>query len=59
MAGPAPALAPLPPFAQKLLRLIGRLVASKAHARVIVTIRDGKVQYIGLDQTFTPENMPE
>jgi hypothetical protein len=55
----APTLAPLPPFAQKLLRLVGRLVANKAHARVIITIRDGKVQYIGIDQTFTPENMPE
>jgi hypothetical protein len=59
MANPPAALAPLPPFAQKLLRLIGRLVASKAHARVIITIRDGKVQYIALDQTFTPDNMPE
>lgn len=51
--------APLPPFAQKILRLIGRLIAGKAHARVIITIRDGKVQYIGLDQTFTPDTLPE
>jgi hypothetical protein len=54
----APAVTTLPPFAQKILRLVAVLVGSKAHARVIITIRDGKVQYIGVDQTYTPETLP-
>jgi hypothetical protein len=51
--------ASLPPFATKLLKLVGRLVASKAHAQVIVTIRDGKVQLISVNQTYVPDNLPE
>lgn len=49
----------LPPFAVKLLKLIGRLISDKAHAQVIVTIRDGKVQFIGVNQTYVPDNLPE
>lgn len=57
---PAPGLhAPLPPFAMKLLKLIGQLVASKAHAQVIVTIRDGKVQFVGVNHTYLPDNLPD
>jgi hypothetical protein len=57
---PTPGLhAPLPPFAVDLLTLIGKLVASKAHAQVTVTIRDGKVQLVGVNQTYAPDNMPK
>ena len=51
--------APLPPFAVKLLNLIGRLVASKAHAQVVITIRDGKVQLVSVTQTHLPDSLPE
>jgi len=43
----------------KLLKLIGQLVASKAHAQVIVTIRDGKVQFVGVNHTYLPDNLPD
>jgi hypothetical protein len=49
----------LPPFATKLLKLLGRLIASKAHAQVIITIRDGNVQFIGVNNTYLPDNLPE
>jgi hypothetical protein len=59
MAAQQPNLSALPPFATKLLKLIGRLIAGKAHAQVIITIRDGKVQFIGVNHTYLPDNLPE
>lgn len=59
MVNPVVASAALPPFAQKLLRLIGKLVSSKAHAQITITIRDGKVQLITMQQNFLPDNIPE
>jgi hypothetical protein len=58
MAGPT-LHAPLPPFAVKLLKLVGRLVAEKAHAQVIVNVRDGKIQFFTVTQTYQPDNLPE
>lgn len=56
----APTLhAPLPPFAQKLLTMVARLVANKEHAQVVITIRDGKVQFIGVNHTYRPDNLPD
>jgi len=51
--------AALPPFATKLLKLLGRLIANKAHAQVTITIRDGKVQLIGVNTTYVPDSLPE
>lgn len=59
MANPQIVAASLPPFATKLLKLIGRLVANKAHAQVTITIRDGKVQLIGVNTTYVPDSLPE
>ena len=59
MANQQIAPASLPPFATKLLKLLGRLIASKAHAQVVITIRDGKVQFIGVNQTYVPDSIPE
>ncbi len=55
---PAPN-APLPPWAMKLIRLIAKLIAGNAHAQVTVTIRDGKVQFVGVNQTFKVDNLPD
>jgi hypothetical protein len=55
----APNLTALPPFATKLLKLIGRLIANKAHAQVVITIREGKVQLISVNHTYLPDNLPE
>jgi hypothetical protein len=55
----APNANPLPPFAHKLLRLIAKLVANKAHAQINITIRDGKVQLINVQQSFMPDNLPD
>ena len=57
---PAPSThAPLPPFAVKLLTMIGRLVANKAHAQIVITIRDGKVQLVSENRTYQPDNLPD
>ncbi len=59
MANAPVPIAALPPFAQKLLRTIAKLIANKEHAQIIVTIRDGKVQFVGVNHTYTPDSLPE
>ena len=54
----APALTPLPLFAQGLLKMITRHIANKAHAQITITIRDGKVQLVSETQTHLPDNLP-
>ena len=34
------------------------LASARAHADVIITIKDGRVQFVRVNQTFLPEQLP-
>ena len=42
-----------------ILKMLGRLIQEKAHASIVIVVRDGKVQFIKEDRTYLPENLPE
>ena len=50
---------PMEKFARSLLKLIGRLIQEKAHAQIIIVIRDGKIQLVHENRAHLPENLPE
>lgn len=39
-------------------RLVTQLVTSRAHADVIITLKDGRVQLIRVNQSLLPEQLP-
>jgi hypothetical protein len=54
-----PAANPMEKFVRALLKTLGRLIQEKAHAEIIIVVRDGKVQLVRENRTFLPENLPE
>jgi hypothetical protein len=42
-----------------ILLLVQKIIRERGHGEVIVTIRDGKIQYIKEGRTYLPENLPE
>lgn len=39
-------------------RVVTTLASARAHADVIITIKDGRVQFVRVNQTFLPEQLP-
>jgi len=56
---PAPINNPLEKVVRGVLKMLGRLIQEKAHASIVIVVRDGKVQLIKEDRTYLPENLPE
>ena len=42
-----------------ILLLVQKIIRERGHGEVIITIRDGKIQYIKEGRTYLPENLPE
>lgn len=56
---PTPINNPLEKIVRGVLKMLGRLIQEKAHASIVIVVRDGKVQFIKEDRTYLPENLPE
>jgi hypothetical protein len=39
-------------------QIVTRLANQHAHCDVIITLKDGKVQFVRVNQTFLPEQLP-
>jgi len=39
-------------------RIVTRLVQNRSYADVIISIKDGKVQFVRVHQTFLPDQVP-
>jgi hypothetical protein len=54
-----PTVNPLEKTIQGILKLLGKLLRERAHAQLVITVRDGKIQLIDERRSFLPENLPE
>jgi len=54
-----PTVNPMEKIVRGILKMLGRLIQEKAHASIVIVVRDGKVQFIKEDRTYLPENLPE
>jgi hypothetical protein len=59
----APPQAPQAPSSLQVLggivwRIVTQLATARAHCDVIITIKDGRVQFVRVNQTFLPEQLP-
>jgi hypothetical protein len=50
---------PIDKLVRGILALVQKIIRERGHGEVIITIRDGKIQYIGERRTYLPENLPE
>jgi hypothetical protein len=41
-----------------ILILLQNLIREKAHGRVTITVRDGKIALTDVQRTYLPENLP-
>jgi len=57
---PVPAQAPssIQILGSIVWRVVTQLCGARAHADVIITIKDGRVQFVRVNQTFLPEQLP-
>jgi len=58
-----PGLPAQPPTSLQVLggivwRIVTNLCTARAHCDVIITIKDGRVQFVRVNQTFLPEQLP-
>jgi len=54
-----PAANPLDKIIRGILKMLGQLIREKAHAQIVITIRDGSVHLVTETRTFKPDNLPE
>jgi hypothetical protein len=54
-----PAANPLDKIIRGILKLLGQLLREKAHAQIIITVRDGNIHLVTETRTFKPDNLPE
>lgn len=47
-----------PAFWQLFTKVVGRLINEKAHTEVTITLRDGQIQLVRINRTYSPENLP-
>lgn len=47
-----------PAFWQLFAKVVGGLMGQKAHAEVTLTLRDGQIQLVRINRTYSPENLP-
>lgn len=45
-------------FWRRYSRLVGRLIKEKAHADVVLVMRDGVIQFIRIDRSLRPAMLP-
>lgn len=55
----APVINPLEKIARVIFKMLGRMIQTKAHAQIVITVRDGKVVLIDERRTYLPENLPD
>ena len=46
-------------LARKILALVDQLIKEHGHGQVVITVREGKVEYLDLNRKYRPENLPE
>jgi hypothetical protein len=46
-------------FWQMLGRLFIHLMGERAHVQIIITLRDGAIQPVHINRTFSPDNLPK
>ncbi len=46
-------------FWTALGRMFANLLARRAHADLVITVRDGKVQLVRVDQRYLPTDIPQ
>lgn len=49
---------PLQKVWQDLGHLVAELIRTRAHANVVIVIKDGTIQQVRRDQSYLPENIP-
>ena len=50
---------PLDQLARNIFKMLGRLIQEKAHAQLVIVVRDGKFQFMRVDRTYLPNDLPE
>lgn len=55
----AKALTPVEKTVRGILLLMQQMMQEKAHGRIVITLRDGAVQLVEKQRSYTPENLPE
>jgi hypothetical protein len=58
VALPAPEPLNIDEFWRRFVRLVGRLSREKAHADVVLVIRDGSIKFIRVDRSLMPGALP-
>ena len=46
-------------FWGQLGRIVQQLLNERAHVEVVVTIKEGKVQFVRTNRTYLPANLPQ
>lgn len=46
-------------FWQRLGRIVARLLGQRAHCNIVITMKDGVMQNVRVDESFLPGNLPE
>lgn len=54
-----PVVNELPLFWRLFTKLVQALLKERAHAEVILTIRDGKIQLVRINRSYQPGNLPD
>ncbi len=57
-----PANAPVPGLGvlmSKVGKILSALLATQAHADIVITVKDGKVQVLRVNQSFLPQQLPD
>ena len=55
----APAPFGFPVVWHKIGRIVARLLATRAHTDVIISVKGGKLEMVRVNQAFRPEDLPE
>lgn len=51
--------AQLDKIARNILLMLGHLIRERAHAQIVITVREGEIQLIDERRTYLPQNLPE
>jgi hypothetical protein len=56
---PARTSVPLPEIIKRALRQLEQLLRERAHAQLVINVRDGRIQLINVNRQYLPDNLPE
>jgi hypothetical protein len=48
-----------PGFFPRLAGLIAHHLHDRSHVRIVITLREGRIQVVNVDQSFEPNDLPE